>query len=241
MAKKTDTPPKQRWYKLLAQAYSITARHDKALLPILLFTFIVIAGAGVVIGLAMGTTVSIVYGSILGVVAGAVAAMFVLTRRFERTMFAQMESQMGGSIAVAQTIRMGWAFADEPVAIDPRTQSVVFQGVGKGGIVLLGEGPSARKLVDQTKSRFSKLTPNVPITPLFVGPGEGQVSHKKLTRAIRGVRRQTYGGMWTKGLSSAEQLAVRNRLKALGGPRVPVPKGIDPLKARADRKGMKGR
>ncbi len=241
MAKQTNTPPKQRWYKLIAQAYKITARYDKALLPLLLITFVVVAGAGVAIGLAMGTTATIVYGSISGVLFGVLAAMFLLTRRFERTMHAQLENQMGGSLAVAQTIRMGWTFADEPVAIDPRTQAVVFQGVGKGGIVLLAEGTGSRKLVETTKSRFTKLAPGVPITPIYVGKREGEVPHKKVVRAIRSVTRQTYGFGLRKGLSGAEQLAVRNRLKALGGPRVPVPKGIDPLKARADRKGLKGR
>ena len=34
---------------------------------------------------------------------------------------------------------------------------------------------------------------------------------------------------------------VTKRLRALGGVRLPVPKGIDPYRVRPDRKGMKGR
>ena len=41
--------------------------------------------------------------------------------------------------------------------------------------------------------------------------------------------------------SSAEVTEVARRLRALGGVRMPVPKGVDPLKARPDRKGMRGR
>ena len=34
---------------------------------------------------------------------------------------------------------------------------------------------------------------------------------------------------------------VTKRLKSLGGAGLPVPKGIDPMRARPDRKGMRGR
>lgn len=240
MAKQPEKRP--NFLKLLGQAYQITAKHDKALIPILIIAFVIPVGIALAIAFSIGSTVAIVYGSIFGLLTGILAAMFMLTRRFEKTMFAQMEGQMGGSLAVAQSIRTGWQFADQPVAVDPRTQAVVFQGVGRGGIVLLAEGGnSARKVVDQTTSRFSKLVPGVPITAIYVGSGEGQVPIKRVTREIRGVRRARYGRGIGKGLSKAEMEAVRNRLKALGAPKMPVPKGIDPLKARADRKGLKGR
>ncbi|MGO2739556.1 MAG: DUF4191 domain-containing protein, partial [Cellulosimicrobium funkei] len=34
---------------------------------------------------------------------------------------------------------------------------------------------------------------------------------------------------------------VSKRLRALGVSRLPIPKGIDPTRARPDRKGLKGR
>jgi hypothetical protein len=42
-------------------------------------------------------------------------------------------------------------------------------------------------------------------------------------------------------LSKAEVDAVNKRLKALGGVKMPVPKGMDPTRARPDRKAMRGR
>jgi hypothetical protein len=42
-------------------------------------------------------------------------------------------------------------------------------------------------------------------------------------------------------LTKTETAEVTKRLKALGGMRMPVPKGIDPMRARPDRKGLKGR
>lgn len=240
MAKTPEKKP--NFLQLLKQAYQITAKHDKALIPVLLVAFLIPVAIGVGVGLAIGSVVSIVYGSVFGVLFGVLLAMFMLTRRFEKTMFGQMEGQMGGSLAVAQSIRQGWTFSEQPVAVDPRTQAVVFQGVGRGGIVLLAEGGgSARKVVDQTRSRFTKLVPGVPITPIYVGNAEGQVPLKRLTKEIRAVRKANYGRGVGKGLSKGEMEAVRNRLKALGAPKMPVPKGIDPLKARADRKGLKGR
>lgn len=240
MAKQPEKRP--NFFKLVAQAYKLTARHDKALLPIMIVAFIITLGIALTIAFSIGSTVAIVYGSLFGVITGVLVSLFVLTRRFEKAMNAQLTGQLGGSLVVAQTIRSGWTFADQPVAIDPRTQSVVFQGVGRGGIVLLAEGGnSVRKSVEQTISRFTKLVPGVPITPIYVGEGQGQVPLNSLTKTIRGVRKQRYGAAIGKGLSKSEMEAVRARLKALGGPKMPVPKGIDPLKARADRKGLRGR
>ena len=42
-------------------------------------------------------------------------------------------------------------------------------------------------------------------------------------------------------LTKAEVSVVNKRLKSLGGLRPPLPKGIDPTKARMDRKAMRGR
>lgn len=240
MAKQPEK--KQNFFKLIAQAYKITARYDKALLPLLIITFLVLTGAGVGFGLWRGSTFAIVYSSIFGVLLGVLGAMFLLTRRFERTMFAQMEGQLGGSLAAAQSIRMGWTFEDEPLAVDPRSNVAVFLGIGRGGIVLLAEGgKAARKHVDQLKARLAKLAPGVKITPIYVGNDEGQVPLKGINKAVRKVKVQQYGRGLGAGLSKTEMAAVRQRLKALAAPKLPVPKGIDPLKARADRKGMRGR
>jgi len=109
---------------------------------------------------------------------------------------------------------------------------VVFRGVGKGGIVLLAEGGgAARRLVDTSTKRFNKLVPGVPVRAIYVGKGEGHVPLTKLNREIR------------KGktvLSRGERDQVAHRLRAIGGAKLPVPKGIDPMRARPDRKGMRG-
>ena len=42
-------------------------------------------------------------------------------------------------------------------------------------------------------------------------------------------------------LTRAEVAEISKRLKAIGGMKLPIPKGIDPTRARPDRKGMRGR
>ncbi len=241
MAKQAPAP-KMRWYQTLWQAYKVTARYDKKLPWILGALFGVPLIAGIVFGVLTSGIGPKIYGPLMGLSTGILLALFVMTRRFEKTMFAQMEGVMGGSLAVAQSIRTGWQFAEEPVAVDQRSKAVVFQGVGTGGIVLLVEGgQAAKRTVDQTSARLSKLVSGVPVTPIYVGTAEGQVRLTGLVKAIRATRRAHYGRGLGKGLSSAEQETVRARLRAMGGAQLGVPKGIDPLKARADRKGLRGK
>ncbi len=235
-------PPKQRWYKTLWQAYAVTARTDKKLPWILGALFFVPLATGIVFAVISSGLGTKIYAPLTGLMTGIVLALFVLTRRFEKQMFAQMEGTLGGSLAIAQSMRRGWQFSDEPVAVDARSKAVVFQGVGDGGIVLLAEGGrAAKRIVDTAASRFHKLAPGVPVTPIYVGRGENEVPLKGLNKAIKATKTKNFGRGPRKGMSAGDQQAVRARLRALGGPQIPIPKGIDPNRARADRKGLRGR
>ncbi len=64
------------------------------------------------------------------------------------------------------------------------------------------------------------------------GDGEGQVPLIKLSRALTRKR---------PALSKTQVSEVAKRLKALGGVKMPIPKGIDPTRTRPDRKAMRGR
>jgi hypothetical protein len=229
---KNEPEKKPRWYKLIAQAYKVTAQHDKLLLPFVAGAILLVLGVAVAIGLAIGGTAALVYSIIFGLLFSSLAGLFTLTRRFEKNAFARMEGSLGGSISVAQTIRRGWAFDDEPISVDPRGKSVVFQGVGKAGVMLLAEGGSgAKKQVDAVHKRVSKLVPGVPIHVIYVGAGANEIPLRNLVKAIRKHK---------KKLSKREREAVRARLRAIGGQRLPVPKGIDPMRARPNRKAMRG-
>jgi len=228
---KTEPEKKPRWYKLIWQAYKVTAPHDKYLLPIMIGEFVAIVGIAVVIGAIIGSVAAIVYASVFGLLTAILIMLFTLTKRFEKNAFSRMEGQIGGSLSVAQSIRSGWTFADDPVSIDPRGKSVVFQGIGRGGVLLLAEGGNAaKKQVDATRRRVTKLIPGVPVNAIYVGTGEDQVPLKKLSKQIRKTKRV---------LSKGERDAVAARLRAIGGQKLAVPKGVDPMRARPNRKGMR--
>lgn len=106
--------------------------------------------------------------------------------------------------------------------------------MGRPGIVLIAEGPAGRasRLLENERKRTARVVPSVPITLLQCGNGEGQVPLRKLPVAVRKLKPQ---------LTKQEVAEVDKRLTALGAMRPPLPKGIDPTKARPDRKGMRGR
>lgn len=238
MARNTDpaTPAatktkKVRWYHQVWEAYRMTREVDPSVTWILLAVFVGIIAVGVIIGSLTG---AVVYWLLLAIPFAFLAAMFVLVRRAETAAYSRIEGKPGAALAALRTIRRGWTFPEEPVAVDPRTQDMVFRGVGRPGIVLIAEGPAGRasRLLENERKRTARVVPSVPITLLQCGNGEGQVPLRKLPVAVRKLKPQ---------LTKQEVAEVDKRLTALGAMRPPLPKGIDPTKARPDRKGMRGR
>jgi uncharacterized protein DUF4191 len=216
----------------LRQIFRVTRESDP-LLP--LWMFLSFAGTVLVaflLGLALGQAV---YLAVLGVPLGVMVALIVLSRRAERFAYARAAAQPGVTGQVMKNIRRGWFVEEEPVAIDPRTRDLVFRAVGRPGVALVTEGPVPRvnRLVDGERKRVTRvLGPNVPVLVLHVGDGEGQVPLRRLNTKL----------MRSKAvLTKTEAAQVAARLKALGGARPPIPKGIDPTRMRPDRKGVKGR
>ena len=135
-------------------------------------------------------------------------------------------------LSALSTIRRGWTFAQEPVQFDPRTQDAVFRGLGRPGVVLVSEGPTQRvgRLLEAERKKVARVASGVPITTIQVGDGEGQVALRRLPRAVQKLKPK---------LTKAELAVIDKRLTALGTMKLPIPKGIDPMKARPDRKGMR--
>lgn len=222
---------KQRWYHQVWAAYKMTRRSDPTVTWMMLAAFVGVMVVALVIGVLWGHPI---YMTLVGLPFGLLAAMFILTRRAERAAYQQIEGQPGAARSALGTIRRGWSFDEEPVAVDPRTKDTVFRGVGKPGVVLVTEGPATRvgKLVDKERRRVARVLPNVPITVLQCGNDEGQIPLPKIARSVQKLKPK---------LTKAEVGEVMKRLHALGATRPPIPKGIDPMKARPDRKGMRGR
>ncbi|MBD8058530.1 DUF4191 domain-containing protein [Cellulomonas sp. JH27-2] len=222
---------KTRWYTQIWQAYQMTRKNDPAVTWIVLGSFLGVIVLGVVVGLIIGHTV---YMALLSIPFAVLVGMFLLARRAESSAYASIEGQPGASRAALGTIRRGWTFAEEPVAVDPRTQDMVFRGLGRAGVVLVSEGPANRvgRLLDAERKRTARVISGAPITIIQCGNEEGQVALRSLPRAVQKLKPK---------LTKQEVAEVSKRLTALGGVRLPVPKGVDPMRARPDRKGMRGR
>ena len=227
----TPKVKKTRWYHQIWQAYQMTRTNDPAVTWVVLGVFFGIIALGVLVGLLIHAAV---YMTLLSIPFAVIGAMFVLARRAERAAYANIEGQPGASRAALGTIRRGWTFGEEPVAVDPRTQDLVFRGIGRAGVVLVSEGPANRvgKLLESERKRTARVISGAPVILIQCGNDEGQVPLRSLPRAVQKLKPK---------LTKAEVGEVGKRLTALGGVRLPVPKGVDPTRARPDRKGMRGR
>ncbi len=203
----------------------------------MLGAFVLVEAVFVVLGIVFDHRI---YLPVVGVPLAVLAAGIIMVRRTERAAYSQLEGQVGGGGAALGALRRGWFFEQQPVAVeatrpgDLQAAAMVFRAVGRPGVVLVMEGPPARaqRLADKERKRVSRVLPNVPVTVLRVGTGEGEVPVRKLVGKL---------GRMRPSLTKAEVVAVNKRLRALGTAPVPVPKGIDPMRARPDRKGMRGR
>jgi len=105
--------------------------------------------AGVLIGLIIGFLISgaSVLGLILwgftGLMFGVLGAMFLMTRLSTKAMYAKIDGMPGASGHVLSTsLGRSWSASDTPVGVNPKTQDAVYRVVGRGGIVIIGEGPA---------------------------------------------------------------------------------------------------
>lgn len=228
---KAKKPKKRRWYHNFADAFVMVWKAELGWAIAVLGAVVGGIGAGIGIGAILGHPV---YGGFLGFMLGLITGLLILTWRVRKVSYARIDGQPGAAMAVLEQIKRGWNIEQEPVQINPRTQDLVYRMVGKPGIVLIAEGPPTRvnRLLNDEKRRVRRAAAQVPVTYVKVGNGDGQVPLLKLQRHVKRL---------PKTLSAAEVHAVSNRLNALGGMNLAIPKGVDPMRARPDRKAQRGR
>src|SRR6478752_1903199 len=210
--------------KQIGEVFTMTRRHDPMVPWLMLLVFLGVVAVSFLVGFLLDNWIT---GLIIGIPLGILAATLILSRRAERAAFAQIENQPGASGAALGTLKRGWITEDQPVAVNPRTQDAVFRAIGRPGVVLVSEGPSNRvkPLVDAERKRLARILPNVTIHVIESGRGEGQVPLSQLAKKMNKLKGE---------LTKTEVSAVSKRISSLGG-RLPIPKGIDPYKARPTR------
>lgn len=243
MAKETTDEKKPGRFAEIRQAYSaiktLDAKIGWAMLLAALVTFAVIVGFGFLLGGLWRW-----YLIIIAIPAALLAAVFVMNRRGNKAMYGALEGQAGAAGAALQSVgKRGWYASTEPVAVDANRAAkpsdlagaaMVFRALGRPGVVLIGEGPKPRalKLLKAEEKKINRVAPGVPVHLWVIGDGDDEVKVSKISSKLTRMR---------PVLTKAEASVVNKRLKSLGGIRTGVPAGMDPTRARVDRKAMKGK
>jgi hypothetical protein len=227
-----STPEKEPGrIKQMYQVFNMTRRYDKMAIWWMVASFVVPALIGVALAFALGggAILSFILYIVIGVMAGILLFMIVLGRLAERAAYSQIEGQPGAVGAVFKSgLRRQWRASEMPVAVNGRSQAAVYRAVGRPGVVLVTEGTrgQTQKIVDEERRKVARITPGVPITVLSVGPdGDGIPLHKLARNMNKG----------KNAIGRNEILAVSNRLESLGQNKLPIPKGVDPMRVRPGR------
>ncbi|POH58297.1 DUF4191 domain-containing protein [Arthrobacter glacialis] len=225
--KKTKKPSR---IKQMVDIFKMTRRHDPMVTWLMLGAFLGPIALSLLVGFLFNNWIT---GLLIGIPLGLLCALLIMSRRAERAAYSQIEGKPGAAGAALSSLKRGWIFDEQPASVNPRTQDVVFRAIGRPGIVLVTEGPSARVkgLVDAERRRLSRILPNVTITVIETGKGEGQVPIAQITKKMNKLKNE---------LTKIEVSAVNKRIASMGT-KLPIPKGIDPYKARPDRKASRGR
>ncbi|MDO4241812.1 MAG: DUF4191 domain-containing protein [Microbacteriaceae bacterium] len=213
--------------KQMVQVYKTTKEHDPKVTLIMLAAFLLPIALS--IGLAAllgGGIVGWIIWPLTGVLFGLLLAMIVLGRRAERAVYTQIEGRVGAVGAVLRGLRGTWRAAEQPVAIAPKGQSAVYRVVGRGGIVLVGEGHPDRlhTLLSKEEAKIKRVLPNVPLRRILVGRDTAeQVPLPRLHKTIYKTK---------KALRRPEVQAVWQRLNSMQQAPIGIPKGVDPMRVR---------
>ena len=221
--------------KQMLEVFKYTQEVDRSTLPLMILAVVGAIAVGVLLTVLIFD--SPWYGIFMGLAVGVLIAMIILARKAERAAFDRIKGQTGAALAAMQSIRRGWNVEDEPVQIDPRSQKMLFRASGRAGIAVVAEDSSSisMKLLEKERRSIRRVLQheNVPVHQIVVGDGDGEVPLHKLPTHMQRMKKQ---------LTKDEAAQVTKRLYALRRSlRESIPKGVDPMRARPNRKAMRGR
>jgi hypothetical protein len=209
-------------FKEIRDAYALT-KSVKPWIGLLMIAIVLgITTIGVVLGIVLSDRgIIIFYGGFVALPSSFILALFIFTRIAGAAAYASIEGQIGAGASVLMAIRKGWTTT--PAVAVNRNQDMVHRCVGRGGIVLVGEGSSlsaVQQMIKDERKKSERYAPGAPITEIIVGDGEGLVQLKKLQKSVQKL---------PKKLTAHQMREVRARLKAVGGMSLPIPKGPMPM------------
>lgn len=203
------------------QAFTLTRQNDPRLIPYLIISGVLTAAVVYfVVSLFAGPYIPIP----LAVLAGAMVALLVFSRRAQTSMYSQAEGSPGAAAWVLQNnLRGDWRTT--PTVAGTAQFDAVHRLVGRPGVVLVGEGAPhrVRGLIAQEKKRVARVAGDTPIYDVIIGSDDGEVSLRRLNGYLFKLPRN---------LSREQVSALDKRLQALGGGRPPLPGGPMPTGAK---------
>lgn len=233
MARSTAPEKRPGFFSQLRTLYSFT---QKAFpwLPFLLAGIVLLGiGAGLAVGFLLPPFAiwSVILWSVTGLMLGVLGALMTMTRLSTQAMYKKLDGMPGATGHVLSTsLGRRWQASDMPVGVNPKTQEAVYRAIGRGGVVIVGEGARGRltRLVNDERSKVQRVASGVPVTVLYVGHADDEVAIGKLASTIKAL---------PKTVDRATMAAVIKRVDSVSQSlaSLPIPKGVDPTKARAPR------
>jgi hypothetical protein len=206
----------------IREAYKVTKQEKPWIGAAMALIFLAVLGVGVILGSLGGHPI---YAGFISTPLALLAAMFFFSFVANRAAYSSIEGVAGAGASVMMAIRRG--FTTTPMVAVNKQQDMVHRAVGRAGVVLVGEGSNGVRLMltDEAK-KVERFVPGVPVTTLIVGDGEGRVAINKLQRTMKKLPNK---------ISKTQMREVRNRLKAVGGFNMPIPKGPMPKNMRVPK------
>ncbi len=167
------------------QAFNIQRKRDKQLIPIMLACVLGVGLLFFLLGLLVGGRWFML---VLGLLLGAVLAMFVFSRRLEKSMYDEVGDTPGAAGWTLENMRntMGIVWLTKSGVQANTHMDTVHRVVGNPGVVLVGEGDPNRlkSMMAKEHKRVDRLLAGVPIYEVYAGEGEGQVRNRDLQKHL---------------------------------------------------------
>ncbi len=233
MARSTSPEKRPGFFSQIKTLFRFT-KEEYSWLPWLLALVLV---AGIALGVGVGLLIppvaiwSVILWAITGLLVGVLAALMTMTRLSTTAMYRKIDGMPGAAGHVLSTsLGRKWQASEMPVGVNPRTQEAVYRAIGRGGVVIVGEGARGRltRLVADEQAKVKRVAAGVPVTVLYVGHGEDEVEIGQLAKTIKRI---------PKAIDRPTMAAVIKRVDSVSQSlsSLPIPKGIDPTKVRAPR------
>jgi len=234
MAPRSSSPDKgPGFFSQIRTLYTFT-KDAFAWLPWMIAGIVVL---GILVGIVIGFAIpplavwSVILWGITGLLLGVLVSLMATTRLSSVAMYRKLDGMPGATGHVLSTsLGRNWQASDSPVGVNPKTREAVYRAVGRGGVVIVGEGARGRltRLVNEERSKVQRVAAGVPVTVLYVGHEADDVKIADLSKTIKKL---------PKGIDKSTEAAVIKRLESVSQSlaSLPIPKGIDPMRARAQR------